>query len=35
MRTPSTVYKEADVDEDGKIGLVDVSYLLQKVSELR
>ena len=31
----STVHVEADVNEDGKIGLEEVIYVLQKVSGLR
>jgi YD repeat-containing protein len=34
--TPSSpVYKEADLNADGKIGLEEVVYILQNVSELR
>jgi len=32
---PSTVYKEADVNGDNKIGMEEVIYILQKVSGLR
>ena len=32
---PSPVFKEADVNEDGKIGLEEVIYILQEVGDLR
>lgn len=34
--TPAaTIYKEADVNGDGKIGLAEVCYILQRIAELR
>lgn len=32
---PSTVYKEADINGDGKIGVLEAVYILQKVGEIR
>ena len=35
IESSTTVYKGADVNEDGWIGLEEVIYILQKVSGLR
>ena len=32
---PANVHKEADVNGDDKIGMVEVLYILQKVSKVR
>lgn len=32
---PSTIYKEADLNGDGKIGIIEAIYILQKTAGLR